>query len=98
MVSLGGVTPQSSISSAYTSQCISTFPYSLYEGQSFRAYETQTPNTLGSSWEMLDPTNVRIYNPYLALGDSMSSNSLNGLLPAFLYKSNGRPGTSHFNF
>ena len=97
-MSLGGITPQSGIPAAYTSQCIKTLPYSFYEGQSFLAYETQTPNTLGSSWEMLDPTNVRIYNPYGALGNTLSSNTIGGLLPVFTYRSNGRPGTNHFSF
>jgi hypothetical protein len=98
LVSLGGTTPQSLISTPYTSQCVEVFPHAFYEGQSFKAYDTQTPDTLGSSREILDASNVRVYNALTALGDSVTANSLGGKVPAFTYLSNGRPGTSHFNF
>lgn len=98
LVSINGTVSQSTIPAPYTSQCVESFPFVLYEGQSFKAYETQTPDTLKSSREMLDGTNVRIYNGYNALGNLVTSNTLNGQLPAFTYKSNGRPGTTHFTF
>ena len=98
LVSLGGTTPQSTVSSAYASQCVATFPHAFYEGQAFKAYDTQVPDTLGSSWEILSNTNVHVYNPFNALGDSLTANSLQGKVPTFSYVSNGRPGTTHFNY
>jgi hypothetical protein len=55
-----------------------------------------TPTTLESSREYFPQINVKIYNPFEAFGDKIVENSLGGLLPTFIYKSNGRPGTSHF--
>ena len=91
LVQVGQVTPQAGIASPYTTTCVENFPFAFYEGQAFRVYDAQTPSSLASSREMLAGTNAMVYNPYNALGNTLTSNTLGGLLPTFTYRSNGRP-------
>lgn len=97
-VPVGGEVSQSAIASPYTTDCTSNYNYAIYEWQSFRSYYKHTPESLSSSREYFPNTNIKVYNPAWILWNLSWQNTLWGLLPAFIYKSNGRPGTQHFNF
>ncbi|MFZ2151142.1 MAG: hypothetical protein WAZ12_05195 [Candidatus Absconditicoccaceae bacterium] len=95
-VSIGSVVTQNTTTTAYTTQCDTTYLYSLYEGQSFYLYHTHTPSNLSSTWEYFGPSNVVTYNYSNVIGNSINGNSIGGKFTDFKYNSNGRLGTSHF--
>ena len=96
-VPVWGEVPQSTVTSP-SSDCSTNYDYAVYEWQGFTSYYRQTPNDLASSWEYFPDINVKIYNPNGLLWNVVWQNTLWGKLPAFKYKSNGRPGTNHFTF
>lgn len=95
LVNVGWISPQT-MTGNFLWACQITARYAIYEWQSFKLNDSWVPNTTVSNWEVLDTTRVGIWNPSRVLGDTLSSNTLGGLLSPFTYKSNGKPGTQWF--